>query len=121
MKYEYMDSPIYRMYTLQLVTFKPLNLTTQYQHFTRLKRTFKNIVGKGENGGNQHFLLHNVFYPITAKLHHLTNYEIVVCKCFQFLKRQIFFSVVKRFKATPSLSNDRSDVFENIIGKRISA
>ena len=28
------------------------------------KNPFKNIVGKGENAGNQHFLLfHNVFYP----------------------------------------------------------
>ena len=29
------------------------------------ERPFENIVGKGENAGNQHFLLfHNVFYPL---------------------------------------------------------
>ena len=33
-------------------------LTTQYQLLTALgKKPFENIVGKGENAGNQHFIL----------------------------------------------------------------
>ena len=54
----------------------------------------KRHCGKRKFTGNQHFLLfplcflpyhrssfsHNVFYPITEKLHHLSDIEIVVCK-----------------------------------------
>ena len=29
----------------------------QYLNFTALQQVFENIVGKGENAGNQHFLL----------------------------------------------------------------
>ena len=35
-----------------------------------MRRTFKNIVGKGENAGNQHFLFSNdVFYPLISSFH----------------------------------------------------
>ena len=36
---------------------------------TQRKRPFENIVGKGENAGNQHFLCsHSVFNPIMTKI-----------------------------------------------------
>ena len=38
------------------------------------KRAFENIVRKGENAGNQHFLLYpHVFYPIKDKNYHFSN------------------------------------------------
>ena len=46
---------------------------------------FENIVGKGENASNQHFLLFpQYFLPYQDRDHHLLNNEIVICKCFQF-------------------------------------
>ena len=37
------------------------------------KKPFENMVGKGENAGNQHLLLsNNVFYPIKDRNHHLS-------------------------------------------------
>ena len=50
------------------------NSTTQSRLLTTLeKKPFENIVGKGENACNKHFLLffHNVFYPISN-----TNYYL---------------------------------------------
>ena len=61
--------------------------TTQSRLLTTLqKKACEIIVGKGENAGNQHFLLvpHNVFWPIKEKNHHFSNIKFVVCKCFQF-------------------------------------
>ena len=45
--------------------------TTPSQLLTTLrKNAFENIVGKGENGGNQHFLFsHKVFYSIKNRNH----------------------------------------------------
>ena len=58
---------------------------------TLKQRACENIVGKGENAGNQHFLLsHNVFSPIRDRNRHFSNIEFVVCKCFQFGKGQNF-------------------------------
>ena len=39
------------------------------------KKPFENIVGKGENAGNQHFLLfpHNAFYLLVGKFDVLSN------------------------------------------------
>ena len=52
---------------------------------TLKKKPFENIVGKGENAGNQHFLLsHNVFYPSQAKFEFFIHIYFVVYKCFQF-------------------------------------
>ena len=47
-----------------------LTLSTQCQLLTILEqKAFENIVGKGENAGNQHFLLFpTVFYPSHDKL-----------------------------------------------------
>ena len=62
----------------------------------------ENIVRKGENAGNQHFLLfpHSVFYSIKGRNHHYSNSSFVVCKCFQFAPVQRFV-VWKRVKTKP--------------------
>ena len=48
------------------------------------EEAFENIVGKGENAGNQHYLFPKCFYSIKEKLHNLSHYEIIICKCFRF-------------------------------------
>ena len=49
------------------------------------KVPFENIVGKGDNAGNQHFLLFpQCFHPITGKYHLLRDNGFVVCKYFKF-------------------------------------
>ena len=49
------------------------------------KKAFENIVGKGENAGNQHFLLfHNVFYAVKERSHNVSSIWFVVCKYFEF-------------------------------------
>ena len=41
-----------------------------------------NVLGKGENAGNQYFsLFHNVFFPIKDRNHHIYFF---VCKCIEF-------------------------------------
>ena len=63
------------------------NFNTQSQLLMTLKKkTFANIVGKGENAANQHFLLfrHNVFYQLWKVFLLLSYIYFVVCKCFQF-------------------------------------
>ena len=48
------------------------------------KKSLENIVGKGENAGNQHFLLFpHVLYPSQHKFLFLSHYYFVVCKCFE--------------------------------------
>ena len=51
------------------MVFDPKLFTTQPRHLTTLRRNlFENIVGKGENAGNQHFLLFpQCFLPIQKK------------------------------------------------------
>ena len=52
---------------------------------TLKKKPFENIVGKGENAGNQHYSFsHIVFYSSHSKFQSLIYIQIVVCKCFQF-------------------------------------
>ena len=56
------------------------------------KDPLENIVGKGENAGNQHFLLFpQCFLPFTKKkkkkekkIQIFSHFYFVVCKCFQF-------------------------------------
>ena len=49
------------------------------------KQAFENIVGKGENAGNQHFLFfRNVFYTSQHEFQFLSHIYFVVCKCFPF-------------------------------------
>ena len=63
-----------------------------YYFWLPLENAFKNIVGKGENAGNQHFILFPQYfvYFIKEKLDHLNQSHIVVCKCFQFDQGQSF-------------------------------
>ena len=57
---------------------------TQSRFLTTLGKTpFENIVGKGENAGNQHFLLFpRCFLPFPNR--NSIHIYFVVCKCFQF-------------------------------------
>ena len=52
---------------------------------TRLRnKPFENLVGKGENAWNQHFLLFQpFFYPSQNKFQFFSYIYFVVCKCFQ--------------------------------------
>ena len=40
------------------------------------KKPFENIVGKGENAGNQHFLLFPVFYPSQKKFQFSVKFNL---------------------------------------------
>ena len=49
------------------------------------KKPFENIVGKGENAGNQHFLLcPQCFLPSQVEFLFISYIYNVVCKCFEF-------------------------------------
>ena len=51
------------------------------------KEPFENIKGKGENAGNQHFLLFPecfLSYSIKGRNDHFSSIWFVVCNCFQF-------------------------------------
>ena len=66
------------------------------------ERPFENIVGKGENAGNRHFLLsHNVFYPSQIKFQHLSNTYFVFCECFQD-KSDFLIFLVKVYGLLPT-------------------
>ena len=71
---------------LVLYWIKVQSFTTQSRLLTTSgKQPFENIVGKGENAGNQHFLFSlNVFYPSQSKFQFLSPIYFVVCKFFQF-------------------------------------
>ena len=71
------NSPFPRLFQL---------FTTQSQLLTILKeKVFENIVGKGENAGNQHFLLFpQCFLIIPNKSHFLSHLSSVVCTCSEF-------------------------------------
>ena len=59
--------------------------TTQSRLLTTPLRTLENIVGKGENAGNQHFLLFSqCFLPSQRQISILEPHFFVVCKCFDF-------------------------------------
>ena len=50
-----------------------------------VKKPFENILGRGENAGNPHFLLiSHFFYPFKGEFQLLKYIYLVVCKCFQF-------------------------------------
>ena len=54
------------------------------------KKPFENIVGKGENAGNQHFVLfHNVFYPIKDRDQHLSCIKVVISNSFNLVRSKI--------------------------------
>ena len=49
------------------------------------KKPSENIVGKGENAGNQHFLIFpQCFLPVLKEFLFLSYIYFAVCKCFQF-------------------------------------
>ena len=50
---------------------------------TLRKKPFENIVGKGENAGNQHFLLFPRFLPLTNQILIVHLQLFVVCKCLE--------------------------------------
>ena len=59
--------------------------TQSWLLMTLRKKPFENIVGKGENAGNQHFsFFHKGFYPIEDRNHLFSNIKFVVCNCFEF-------------------------------------
>ena len=66
--------------------FNPLPHNHNFSCHTLLKKPPENIVGKGENAGNQYFFpfTHSVFYLIKESFHHVSHAKIVDCKCFQF-------------------------------------
>ena len=45
---------------------------------TLKKKAFENIWEKGENAGNQHFLL----YPFQSKFKFMSHFYFFICKCF---------------------------------------
>ena len=52
---------------------------------TLKEKSLGNIVGKGENAGNQHFLLFpQCFLPYKRQTLFLSNNEFGICICFQF-------------------------------------
>ena len=55
---------------------------------TQGKKPFENIVGKGENAGNQYFLLFPQCFPLFSKqilIHVILGYiYCVYCKCYEF-------------------------------------
>ena len=68
------------------IDHKLLNSKTQSRLLTTLiKRTFENIVGKGENAGN------NVSYSSHNKVHLLSHNYNVVCKVFQDWSKILLF------------------------------
>ena len=63
------------------------------------KKPFENILGKGENAGNQHFFLFPTMFPTLSKTNFNFSAIFVVSKCFQFGIAQNFV-VWERIKAT---------------------
>ena len=61
-------------------------LTTQSWLVMTLKNIVgKDIVGKGEDAGNQHLLMFpQFFYSIIDRNDNFSNIWYVVCKCFEF-------------------------------------
>ena len=59
--------------------------TTQFILLKTLRNEpFENIVGKGENNGNYHFLLcTRYFLPLNNLLYFFSHIYFVICKCFQ--------------------------------------
>ena len=72
--------------------------TAQSRLITTLrKKPFENIVGKGENAGNQHFLIFlPYFLPIPQQISIFSHIYFVICSCCQvgtFYKFVIWYRV----------------------------
>ena len=102
-------------YTLnwQLTLYHKSELLTTFR-----KNPFENIVGKkGENAGNQHFLLFpQCFLTFKSKFQFFSYIYFVVCKCFEFgpviCKDLTLYSIDTHFKASTT------DSFWKHCGKR---
>ena len=80
-------------YGLRLHRFQCLTLYPTIPSLIDLEtESFENIVGKGENAGNQHFLLFPAMFSNLSQteFHQLSNIKFVVCKYFRFGKGQKF-------------------------------
>ena len=63
-------------------------------------KVFENILGKGENAGNQHFLLFpQCFLLFPHKSKFLSHNYFVFCKCFELGLGLKFFRLVKNYLA----------------------
>ena len=84
---------------------------------TTLRKPFENIVGKGENAGNQHFLLFSTdFCTSKNKIQRFGNSYFVVCKCSQF--GRLSSCLVNPFPNKPLFLHVCSlNFFENTVGK----
>ena len=68
------------------------------------RELFKNIVGKGENAGNQHFLLFpQCFLPFPNQISGFDIDYFVVCKCFEFGPQSLFLSSCKELNVRLSV------------------
>ena len=84
--------------------------------FKTLKQTFENIVGKGENARNQHFLLFpQCFQPYQThkKKKQFSYFYLVVCKCFQFANAIISLSgeELTLYHTIPSFNDSQKEFF----------
>ena len=72
--------------------YEPLSIYHTMPPFNNLeKKILGNIVGKGENAGNQHFLLFlQCFLSIKDRSHNFRYIEFVVCRCVEFGSFQKF-------------------------------
>ena len=73
-----------RKYWLPVFSLEPYTTTLTFND--PMKKPFENTVGKGENAGDQHFLLFpQCFLPFSeTKFNFCSHIYFVVCKCFQF-------------------------------------
>ena len=79
------------------------------------KKYIKNVVGKGENAGNQHFLNFPHFYPINAKFQHWIYINISSANTFNFDMAKILSSGkglgMKLLKETRCVCETRMAIF----------
>ena len=81
---------------------------------TLRKKPLENLVGKGENAGNQHFLLFpQCFLLFTKQVLNLPSLYFVVCKYFQFGQDILLFGNELSNK-TPSSIHLRRDANKNL-------
>ena len=66
---------------------------------TLKKKPFEDIVGQGENAGNQHFLIFLQFFlRIPKRIYVFSLHFVVVCKCFEF--EPVFEIVLTLYQTT---------------------
>ena len=71
---------------IKLSSFNPLQLNGDFLRTLR-ERPFENIVGKGDNSGNQHLLLsQKVFFPVKDNFNVLRNVKLSLANAFNLDK-----------------------------------